>query len=179
MNESTITVRYAKALYQAGEENKVLETLRSNVELLYSTIKESKEFAELLQSPIFKTSEKIRLFTDLFSTHIDPLLINFLNLLAKNKREQYLPWMCLNFMQLYKEKQGIKEAVIITSQKLEEKYREDILRLLKKKFKLNIELAEQVNPELIGGFKLRIDDQQIDASISSKLRKIRNELINS
>jgi F-type H+-transporting ATPase subunit delta len=50
--------------------------------------------------------------------------------------------------------------------------------MITKKFKLNVAVTEMVNPDLIGGFKLRIEDQQIDASISSKLRAIKNELIN-
>jgi F-type H+-transporting ATPase subunit delta len=178
MNESTITVRYAKALYQVGEETGKLEVLKTNIDTLITTIKESIEFKELLNSPVIKTSEKTRLFNELFSKNFDPVIIMFFNLLAKNKREQFLYSMCLNFLQIFRDKQGIKEAIITTAQPLEKIYSDEILKFLKKKFKLNIELTQQVNPDLIGGFKLRIDDEQIDASISSKLRKIKNELIN-
>jgi F-type H+-transporting ATPase subunit delta len=179
MNQSAITVRYAKALYQVGEEMNKTEAIMSSIELLTETINEAPEFSELLGSPIIKTSEKVRLFNEIFSGKLNETVINFFGLLAQNKREQYLPEMCYNYHQYYKQEKGIKEAVLTTAQPLDVKYKEEILQLLKKKFKLNIELNDQVNEELIGGFRLRIDDQQIDASIASKLKKIKKELINS
>lgn len=179
MNESAITVRYAKALFQVGEETGTLDVLRSNIDELMITIKESAEFSTLLISPIIKSSEKVRVFKTIYSSHFDAALINFFELITKNKREQHLPEMCLKFIQLHKDKKEIKEAVITTAQPLEAKYRDEIHQFLTKKFKLKIELSEEVNPALIGGFRLRIDDQQIDASISTKLRKIQTELINA
>lgn len=179
MNDSTITVRYAKALYQVGEESKKLDKLKDDIENLSLIIAESNEFLQLLNSPIIKTSDKIKIFKELFAKNYDALIQNFFELLAKNRREQYLPDMCRNFLQMYKANKGIKEAVITTPKALEKGHNEQILKLLAKKFKLNIELTEKVNPDLIGGFKLRIDDQQIDASIATQLKKIQNELINA
>lgn len=179
MNESTITVRYSKALYQVGQEAGKTEAIHKDINLLLDTLKESKEFANLLSSPIVKTSEKVRIFSVIFEGNIEPIVINFFNLLAKNKREQFLFEMCLNYNQLFKAEKGIQEAILTTSIPLNKTSKKEILEFLKKKFKLNIELKEHVNPEIIGGFKLRIDDQQIDASIASKLRKIRTELLNS
>ena len=179
MNESAITVRYAKALYQVGDETGKLETIRDSIDFLHVTVKESAEFVEMLQSPIIKSSEKNRIFSEIFEGKLDKVVITFFNLLTQNKREQYLSYICLNFLQLYKKEKGIKEAVLTTAHTIDKKHREEIVALLKKKFKLNIELTEQVNENIVGGFKLRIDDQQVDASISSKLRKIQNELINS
>ena len=177
MNESTITVRYAKALYQVGHETNTTESIHSDITMLLTALKESTEFTDLLSSPVVKASKKIRIFSVLFDGKIDPVTINFFNLLVKNKREQFLLEMCLSYNEFYKEKKGIKETILTTSKPLDNTSKKDIQEFLKKKFKLNIELIEQVNPEIIGGFKLRIDDQQIDASISSKLRKIENELV--
>lgn len=179
MNESTITVRYAKALYQVGEESGTLDVLKADVQNLFVVIEESQEFSELIQSPVINTSEKIRLFEEVFGNKLNELICNFFKLLAKNKREQFLPNMCREFLQIYKEKQGIKEAVITTAQPLEKAFSEEIHKFLTKKFKLKLEITEKVNPDLIGGFRLRIDDQQVDATILSQLRKIKTELINA
>jgi F-type H+-transporting ATPase subunit delta len=74
---------------------------------------------------------------------------------------------------------GIQEGSIITAIALDEKYKEKINELIRKKFKIEIDLEEKVDPSIIGGFVLRIEDQQIDASISSQLKKIKTHLINS
>ncbi len=51
--------------------------------------------------------------------------------------------------------------------------------LSQKYSKTKVELKEIIDPEIIGGFILRIDDNYIDASIRNKLRKIKKELLGS
>ncbi len=177
MNRGAITVRYAKALYQVGDESKKLDSIKEGVDLLLSSFKESPELTILLESPVIKTSEKKKIFSSVFSGNIDDYVINFFNLLSDNKREPYLKDMCLYFLEMYKKNLGIEEAVITTALPLDAKYKQEILSILEKKLKRKIELNELVNPAIIGGFKLRIDDQQVDASIAAKLRHIKNELI--
>ncbi len=177
MNRGAITVRYAKALYQVGEEKSQLKSLKEGIDLLLSSFKESPELTILLDSPVIKTSEKKKIFSSVFKGNIDEIIINFFNLLADNKREAYLKDMCLYFSELYKKNQGIKEAVITTALPLDDTHKQEILSVLENKLKRKLELTSMVNPSLIGGFKLRIDDQQVDASIAAKLRRIQNELI--
>ena len=176
MNEGTIVVRYAKALYQTAKEDSKTEKVNADVLMLISVIKESEEFIFLLESPVIKVSEKEKLISTLFSKQVDPLVLNFLLLLIKNRREQLLPDMCRVFSHLYKVDKGIKEGTLTTAKQLSKSHFEDIKKYLAKKFKLNIDLQTITDPSLIGGFKLRIEDQQIDASISTKLKKIKTEL---
>lgn len=177
MNQSSITVRYAKALYQAGEESGKLEVLLKDIELLKLVSDQSPEFALMLNSPVIKPSEKVRAFKLIFTDQLDPFTLNFFALLNKNKREAELPVICLNFKQMYKQKSLVQEAILTTSHPLAPEHLQEIQQLLAKKFNLQLDLKEQVNPEIIGGFKLRIEDQLLDASIASKLKKIRKELI--
>jgi F-type H+-transporting ATPase subunit delta len=179
MNEGAVTARYAKALYQIGEEEGRINDIRNDVIYLEQTIKESPEFINFLHSPIIKETEKSRLMEQLFKTSVDPLTLSFLLLLTKNKREHFLPSICRFFQQIFKEKMGIKEGSIITAQPLTKEYKDTVNQYIRKKFKFDIELSEKVDPSIIGGFILRIEDQQIDASIATKLKKIRLELINS
>jgi F-type H+-transporting ATPase subunit delta len=179
MNEGIITSRYAKALYQAGEEEKITDSIRNDVELIHQSIKESPEFNDFILSPIYKETEKIRILNELFKNNVHDLTLRFLQLLVQNKREQFLNFVCLNYLQIYKKEKGIKIGTLITAHELPEEHAKEIGNYIQKKFKLDIEIKEQVDPAIIGGFKLRIDDKQIDASIASKINKIRTELINS
>lgn len=179
MNEGIITTRYAKALFHTADEEGKTEIIYKNIIGLEKTIKEAPEFSDFLESPVIKESEKSKLLIQLFGDNVDTLTLNFLLLLARNKREQYLPSICRYFQLLYKEKMGIQEGSIITAIALDEEYKEKINQLIRKKFKIEIDLEEKVDPSIIGGFVLRIEDQQIDASISSQLKKIKTHLINS
>ena len=105
----------------------------------------------------------------MFKSSIDDLSLRFLQLLIEKKRENQLKNICLYVISLYKQEQGIQEGMITTAKPLEEEHKQDILKFITKKFKMKIELSEKVDPDIIGGFILRIEDQQINSSIRARL----------
>ena len=71
---------------------------------------------------------------------------------------------------------GIKIASIETAIPMTKEIREAMLAHITGTFKAQIELQEQVREELIGGFVLRVEDKQLDASVKGKLGRIKKEL---
>ncbi len=179
MNYSLITVRYTKALFQLSDEENVLDAVKSDIEGILASIRDSEDFTGFLESPLIKSSDKLRIMDKIFSNKVHALTLKFIHLLFTQKREAHLPDVCRNFIQQYKNKSGVQEAVIITAQALTEDNRKEINDFIINQFKINIELSEKVDQKIIGGFILRIEDQQINASIQSQLNKIKRELINS
>jgi F-type H+-transporting ATPase subunit delta len=179
MNESKISVRYAKALYDLAKEDKKHDAVKNDMDTVITCYRESEEFKNFIQSPVLKESVKINLLKSIFRGKVSDLSMSLFDLLVKNKRESYLPFIALNYLHFYKEDLGIKEAVLITAVPLDKNFRENFLKYLNKKLKTKIEMAEKVDTGIIGGFKLKIEDQQIDASIASHLNRIKKELINS
>jgi F-type H+-transporting ATPase subunit delta len=179
MNYSLITVRYAKALYQLAEEEAVQDAVKADIEVILASILESAEFVTFLESPLIKSSDKMRIMNEIFQNKVQDLTLKFIHLLFTQKREAHLAGICRNFIQQYKEKLGIREAVITTAQSLSSAQIKQIHSYIADTFQVKVELAEKVEPDIIGGFVLRIEDQQINASIKSQLKKIKRELINS
>ena len=179
MNESKISVRYAKALFAAAKETNAFDALKRDIELLYQCIQEIPELQYVIQSPVIKVSEKTKLFEEMFGNSFDPLTLSFIRMALERRREEYLAGISRYFLTLMKAQQGIQTAEVVTAIPLDESLRQSILRLIAKKFNARVELNEMVDEKLIGGFVLRVGDQQIDASISNKLKRIRNDLINS
>lgn len=179
MNEGIVTKRYAKALFQAGEEEAKTEAIRKDIDAILLTIAESEEFKQFLLSPIIKGPVKGRLFGEIFSGKIEKITLTFLELLAKNRREQFLTSACIQYLALYNDSKGVKQGTITTSRPLSDDHRKEVLSYIKKKFKIDLDLVENIDESIIGGFKLRIEDKQLDASIQSKLKRIETELINS
>ena len=66
MNESLITVRYAKAFYELASENNILENVRKDMELILPLTREVEDFRFLLLSPLIKGREKNKIFSILF-----------------------------------------------------------------------------------------------------------------
>lgn len=179
MNESKISVRYAKALFSLAKEEQFQEQVRTDMQYLYSIFQEVPEFRFLLEDPVIKTPQKRDIINSVFKDNIKKITLNFLDLLLRNKREAYLPSISRVYISLFKKDMGIKSAVLITPLPLEEKIRDTIIVLISKKLNVKIELEERSDKNLIGGFVLRIEDQQIDASVASQLNRIKKELINS
>jgi len=180
MNESKISVRYAKALFALAKETASLDQFQSDMGLLYQCIKEIPELQYVIHSPVIKTSIKIKLFKDMFDTSFNKLNMSFVNLVLDHHREEYLEGISRYFLSLIKTERGIQSAELVTAVTLDDSLRQSIIKLIMKKIGAsNIELKESTNDKLIGGFVLRIGDQQIDASISTQLKRIQKELLES
>jgi F-type H+-transporting ATPase subunit delta len=179
MNESLVIKRYVKALYQLAEEEKIQEKIMTDVQMLLKFIRESPEFASVLENPLIKPGVKSKAIQKIFADDFHPVIINFLLLLIKNRREIYLKNICLFFSQYYKSFFRIKQGILTTAIELAPKFKEEIFNFITRKFRMKVELSEKIDPSIIGGFVLRIEDQQIDASIKTQLKKIKRELIHT
>ena len=177
MDENKISLRYAKALFGLAQEKAVLDDVKRDIDFIISILKVVPEFRYVLGSPIVKSSEKVDLLKGTFEDEINSITFSFFNLLLTNKRESYLEDMLRNFLDLYRSFKGFKSAVLSSAFILDSQTVEHFRNLIRKKFKTEVDLSFNVNRDLIGGFVLRIEDQQIDASVSSKLKQLKQELI--
>jgi F-type H+-transporting ATPase subunit delta len=179
MNESKITVRYAKALFALAKENNSFDPMKTDMELLYQCIQELPELQFVIQSPVIRVSEKIRLFEEAFRGSFNATTFLFIRLVLERRREEHLVDISRYFLTLLKSEQGIQSAELITATPLNDALRKSILNFITRKFNTQVEMHESVEDKLIGGFILRVGDQQVDASIASKLVRIKKELIES
>ncbi|HKI88241.1 MAG TPA: ATP synthase F1 subunit delta [Draconibacterium sp.] len=177
MDQSAITVRYAKAFFTLAKEKKLLSPLKKDIELIADICQHSTDFILLLESPVVKTSKKITLITSVFSGKLNSLTLDFLHLITKNKRESHIPGICHNFLGLTRKDQNIKSAVLTTATEINTETIKKIEILMGKELDAKIELSSKINPEIIGGLVLRLDDIQYDASIATQLKKIKQKLL--
>lgn len=177
MDLSKISVRYAKAIFLLGNEKGVLDKIKEDIVLVSNTLKTVPDFQLVIESPVIKPSQKVAAINGIFKNSVHPVTLNFLNVLVQNKREQNLEGICRRFLHIYAESKGIKTALFTTAVKLDEKISKQLSELLAKTFNAQIELEQKHDPTLIGGYVLRIGDQQYDASVASSLRKMRQSLL--
>jgi len=179
MDQSAIAVRYAKAFFAAAKEKGLLDTLKTDVELVSNVCNESTDFTLLLESPIVKTSKKAQLITSIFKGKVNELTMSLLMLITANKREVHIPGICRNFLGLVRKDQNIKSALLTTASEINSESIKKIEKLLGKELKATIELSTNIKPEIVGGLVLRLDDKQYDASIATQLKKIKQNLLES
>lgn len=176
MNESQISVRYAKALFQSAAENDQLDPVFKDMELLSETCK-FEDFRYLLAIPSLQVSKKRQLADTIFNKHMTKLSLSLIDLVIKNKRESFLPGIARNFLALYRKDKGIRTASLVTAAPVDDAAMKAIRNLIEKAYDSKVELSASVDEEVIGGFVLTVEDLQYDASVASSLKKMKKQLL--
>lgn len=178
MKGSKVASRYAKALLDLSIEQNVDGKVQDDMSQLVHLCEESRDLENLINSPIVDRRKKLEIFKTLFEGKMDKVSMSFMNLIIKNSREDLLPAIATSYVSLYKRHKGIVEVHLTSAAPLEKAAKDKILAKIKGIVDGEIELHESVDPELIGGFVVRIDDKQVDASIASQLTNLKNILLN-
>jgi F-type H+-transporting ATPase subunit delta len=175
MNDSIISVRYSRALFQSALGKNILDKVNHDM-LLISEICKAPEAVEFLRSPVIVPSKKSEIFHKMLGSNVEVITLSLIDLLVKNGRESYLPSIARVFMHETLRQKGITKSVLTTALRVDDKVRKQIIELVSGVFKTKVELEEVVDSGIIGGFILRVDDNYIDASVRNKLNKVRKEL---
>ena len=175
MKQSRATIRYAKSLISISKEQNSLERTFNDMLLVSSVCSSNKDFINLLKTPIVKTDLKIKILNELLAKSISDLTLSFITLITKKKREILLPEIADCVISLYKKNKNIKEVYVTTATPLDQDLREEVMTYIKKQTDSKIELKENVDESLIGGAIIRMDDKQLDASISSSLKSLKQQ----
>ena len=178
MNQSKIAVRYAKALFLTALDKNILDIVRTDMALINQTIEDSVQFDLYLKSPVVKSKEKYKLISEVFRGKINELSLNFLGILVQNKREDHLIDIARRFNDVYRDYKGIKSASITTAIPINDDIKKKLNTLLASVYKSDIELEVHENRAIIGGFVLKVGDQQYDSSVLAGLKKMKSTLLN-
>lgn len=177
MNESKISVRYAKALFLLGKEKNILDTIVTDMQFVDELCNTVKDFWLMVESPVVKTSQKRKTVKLILADKLDSVSLNFLDMVFENRREIFIKDMVRNFLDLCRKDKGVVSAKLTTAGEVDKEGKANLSEMLKKAFDSKIELEEVLDKDIIGGFVLRVDDQELDASVSTQLNQIKRTLI--
>ena len=176
MNDSKISTRYALALFLEAREKKLLDRVRSDLDRVTNTIREVQLLKEMLASPIIPPGRKRKAVKEVFRDVLHPLSLQFFDMVLENKREEFLAGMIRAYMKNYMEDKGIRMASLKTAIPLSEDLKNELTGLIREVYETEIELSAEVDKQIIGGYILRVDDIQMDASVAGQLGRIRRQL---
>ena len=175
MKSTKAAPRYAKALLELAVENGKLEKVAEDMRYLAKVSRENYDFQLLLNSPVVKTDKKVSIFRELFGD-FEKVTTMFIELITKNRREYMLDEIAESFELQVKAHNGIVPVTLISAVPLNSTTRETIMKKIKASVKGELEVKEIIDESLIGGFIVRMDDKQIDASVSSQFSNLKQRL---
>lgn len=101
-----------------------------------------------------------------------------MDILIQNKRVKIIGDIATSFIQLYNKHNNLKEATIITASPINNELESDILSMINIKDANSVNITNVVNPNIIGGFIVRFDGKEYNASIKQNLNNLKTELTN-
>lgn len=179
MSLNKITTRYAKSLIDLAMEQNILPAIKGDMDTFNAMI-QNRDLYLLLKSPIINATKKEQIFAALFKDKLNPLTYSFFNIVLKKGRENYLPEIANEFHEQYKVIIGLTSVKLITATPIDDANLDVIRKKLinSKETAKDVEFTTEVNPEIIGGFIIKIGDKLIDNSIAHKLGQIRKNISN-
>jgi len=176
MNESKISVRYSRALFELAKEKNILDKVCQDM-LFISEICKLPEAKELLASPVIKPSRRSDILSKMLENNVDNTTLSLIDLVVKNGRANFIPAIARVFVDETMKYKGITKSTLTTAAPITPKVKQQITDMITSVFKTNVEFEENIDSEIIGGFILKVDDNYLDASVRTKLRKIKKELV--
>ncbi len=168
-----VATRYAKSLLDLALDNGKLEQVYGDMTLIKSVSVSNDDFVNMLENPIIKTDKKQTILKQIFEGKISPITMSFMMLMCEKRREGLLDDISKAFVEQYKKFKNITTAVVVSASGLDPAARQQLLAKIKEAATGEVELEEKIDKSLIGGFKVKVGDRQIDATILRKLNDLR------
>lgn len=179
MNEGLIPRRYAKALYKVAVERGDSEALYVLMNHLIDASVAETSLVSVVANPFVSVNDKCDLIKVAAGSSADNATFNdFLKLLAENKRIDMVFAIAREFTSLYRSKKNIYKVEVVSAAPLSEEDESRLKNIINGNLQGGtMEYTSSVNPDLIGGFTVSIDNRKLDASVSNELKQLRVNLL--
>ena len=192
MINGSIATRYARALYEEAKAQFTDDIIYEHLGALNRNMKAEPELQTALINPRLSKEKKMRLLITASEvnagawanaatppkseSYTATLYTRFLSMLLENNREDKIRLIILVYRDLYRTERKIDLVVLETAIPVSDAVVEKLVGKIKEKTHREVECVCKVNPNLVGGFRLRIGDNRYDFSYRTKIDKIRTKL---
>lgn len=171
----TAARRYAEAAFEIGRADGTLNSWERDMATIGTTMRHP-ELRRLLQHPAIPFAEKERVLRRVMGRGVAPPAVNLLLLMVRRGRPGAIEPTIAHFTELLRRHRGVALAEVRTALPLDDGERADIAARLRTLTGSQVEMQETVDPDLIGGIAVRIGDRLYDASVRSRLERLRARL---
>jgi F-type H+-transporting ATPase subunit delta len=174
---SRAAIRYAKAIIENAVSNGRADAVNQDMNLIVSTVSSNEELQHFLISPVVKPQEKYTAIAEIFAS-VQPDTKGLFLLLKENKRFEILAEIAQQYNAQHDVLNGIEVAKVTTAFPITPDLEAKVLAKIKEFSTSKITIENIVDPAIIGGFILRIGDQQYNASVANRLQELKREFSN-
>ena len=171
---SGVEGRYANALFQLATEQKSVDKTGAELAAFQATVDASPELKRLVHSPIYSAADQIAAI-ETISTRagIGGTTLNFLKLVAKNRRLAAISRIIATYATLLATSKGEVQAEVASAEKLSDKHIKDIKAALKASIGRDVQLSTRVDSSILGGLIVKVGSRMLDNSLKTKLQNLK------
>ena len=170
---ASLAGRYASALFDLARDQRQIESVGNSLEALNQALVDSRDFSDLVASPLVSRKEAGEAFAALApQIGLDEITSNFLGVLARNGRKGELRNVIRAFRRLSAEHRGETAADVVTARPLNDHQLAELRQQLRARAGRDVNIDATVDPTILGGIVVKLGSQQIDASIRTKLNRL-------
>ncbi len=163
---------YAGAMLQLAEAAGVTDTLHDELQDLAGRVAIDAEFRTFLSSPMIDVAARRMTLEKLFRGRYSDLLVDALQVLNRKGRIGLIGAVAEGYRKSRDEVRGRVQVHVQSAVPLTGDHRDRIREVAQRRTGKAVELVETVDPSLIGGLVIRIDDEKLDVSVATKLRTL-------
>ena len=165
----TLARPYAEAAFQLAKGSSVDLTSWAEALACLSRVTTDPVMQECIGNPRVSPTQLAQLYFEAAGGQLNAEQQNFVRVLIDNDRLTVLPEITTLFNELKADAEGIKHAEIISAFPLDDATLKNLAAGLERKFSCRIQATVKLDPELIGGVRMAVGDEVIDASVRGKL----------
>lgn len=170
---ASLAGRYASALFDLARDERQIDSVGRSLDALDSTLIDSRDFAELVSSPLIGRDDTAKAFAALADMlGLDTITSNFLGVLAGNGRKGELRNIILAFRRLAAEHRGEITAEVVSAHTLKDDQVDALKQQLRARAGRDVAIDARVDPAILGGITVKLGSEMIDASIRTKLNRL-------
>lgn len=181
MDQGLIPRRYAKALLEVAGNASMADALYQSMKQLEQAFEAEPQLAATVGNPFVSIADKTSLIKtaigdDKAQTQVD----NLLRVLAENNRMGMVRDIAMAYMRLYRKANNIYLVHVESAAPMQPDEEERLKKIIAAHLHGgHMEYSFSVNPDLIGGFVINIDNERLDASVKNELKQLRLKLLSN
>lgn len=179
MLNQAVARRYARAIFDLAQERDLVDQVDQELNLVATMVESNRQLKAVMNDVLISPEVKRDLVERIFAGKVSPLVMNFLQLVVRKRREAWIPVMYRSFLDLANEARGIVEVEVRSAVPLPNETLVTLQSKLQTRFGKRVKFETQVAPELLGGLVVRVGDELMDGSVRTRLRRIHDRMIRS
>ncbi len=171
--------QYSEALFNVAVESQSETEVKDSLINVCNAIRNSAEFRSFLLSRRVSNTDKAKVAKEIFGNSCHEIVSEFIAVCKRENLVKVIPLLSKHYSLMLSDKKNIVNVTADVTIDLSEDRKAELKKLLDQSLKKNTEISFKVNPDLIGGIRLRVGNELVDASIGNHLRNMRQKMLDA